>query len=44
MVLLDIVQHHAGPLEILYLLVNVIESHKLLMVVNKAPGSLYFDS
>ena len=36
--------HHAGAGEILYLLVKVIEPHKLLMVVDKAPGSLYFDS
>ena len=30
--------HHAGAWEILYLLVKVIESHKLLLVVDKAPG------
>ena len=36
--------HHAGAGEILHLLVKVIESQKLLMVVNKVPGSLYFDS
>ena len=29
---------------ILYALVKVGESKKMLMVVNKAPGSLYFDS
>ena len=36
--------HHTGACEILLLLVKVIESQKLLIVVNKAPGSLYFDS
>ena len=36
--------HHAGAWEILYLLVKVIESQKLLIVVNKEPCSLYFDS
>ena len=36
--------HHVGAWEILYCLVKVRESQKLLMVVNKAPGSLYFDS
>ena len=30
--------------EILYALVNVKKSQKLLMVVNRASGSLYFDS
>ena len=35
---------HVGALEILCGLVKVRESHKLLMVVNKAPGSLYLDS
>ena len=32
--------HHAGACKILYLFVKFIESQKLLMVVNKAPGSL----
>ena len=36
--------HHVRAWEILYALVKVRESLKLLMVVNKAPGSLYFDS
>ena len=36
--------HHIGAWEILYGLVKVIESQKLLMVVNKAPCSLYFNS
>ena len=36
--------HHVGAWEILYDLVKVGESHKLLMVLNKAPSSLYFDS
>ena len=36
--------HYVGAWEILYALVKVRESQKLLMVVNKAPGSLYFDS
>ena len=36
--------HNARTWEILSLLVKVIEFQKLLMVVNKAPGSLYFDS
>ena len=36
--------HHVGAWEILYAFVKVRESQKLLMVVNKAPGSLYFDS
>ena len=35
--------HHVGALEILSALLKVRESQKLLMVVNKAPGSLYFD-
>ena len=35
---------HVGVWVILYALVKVRESKKLLMVVNKAPGSLYFDS
>ena len=36
--------HYIGGWEILYGVVNVIESQKLLMVVNKAACSLYFDS
>ena len=36
--------HHAGAWEILYPLVKVRESHKLLNVVNNMPCSLYFDS
>ena len=36
--------NHIGALEILYGLVKVIESQKLVMLVNKAPSSLYFDS
>ena len=36
--------HYAGAREILYPLLKVTESQKLLMLVNKAPGSLYFDS
>ena len=36
--------HHIRAWEILYGLVKVIESQKLLMVVNKAPCSLYFNS
>ena len=36
--------HHAWALDILYPFVKVRESQKLLMVVNTAPGSLYFDS
>ena len=36
--------HYAGALEILYLLVKVIELQKLLIVVNNASCSLYFDS
>ena len=36
--------HHDGALEILNALVKVRESQKLLMVVNKVPGSLYYDS
>ena len=35
---------HVGALEMIYVLVKVRESQKLLMLVNKAPGSLYFDS
>ena len=35
---------HVGAWEILYGLVKVRESQKLLMVLNKAPCSLYFDS
>ena len=36
--------HHIGDWEFIYGLVKGIESQKLLMVVNKAPCSLYFDS
>ena len=36
--------HLVGAWEILYGLVKVRESQKLLMVFNKAPASLYFDS
>ena len=36
--------HHIGAWEILYGLVKVIDSLKLLIVVNEAPCSLYFDS
>ena len=36
--------HHAVVWEILYFLVKVIESQELLMVVNRTPFSLYFDS
>ena len=36
--------HRVEAWAILYLLVKVIESQKLLIVVNKAPDSLYFDS
>ena len=36
--------HHIVAWEILYGLVKVIESQKLLMVVNKPPCSLYFNS
>ena len=36
--------HHVGAWEILYGFFKVRESQKLLMVLNKAPGSLYFDS
>ena len=36
--------HHAGAWEILHALVKVRESQKLLIVVNKVPGSLYVDS
>ena len=37
--------HHVGAWKILYVMVKVKEYQKLLlMVVNKAPGSLYFDS
>ena len=35
--------HQVVASAILYTLVKVRESQKLLMVVNKAPGSLYFD-
>ena len=33
-----------GAWEILHALLKVRESQKLLMVVNKVPGSLYYDS
>ena len=36
--------HHVGLWEILYAFVKGRESQKLLIVGNKAPGSLYFDS
>ena len=36
--------HHVGALEILYGFVKVRESQKLLTLLNKAPGSPYFDS
>ena len=36
--------HHVGAWEILHALVKVRESQKLPMVVNKVPGSLYYDS
>ena len=36
--------HHVEALEILYTLVKVRESQKLLMVVNNTLGSLYFNS
>ena len=36
--------HHFGAWWILYAFVEVKESQKLLMVVNEAPCSLYFDS
>ena len=36
--------HHVWVWEILYGFVKVRVSRKLLMVLNKAPGSLYFDS
>ena len=36
--------HHNGALEMLYGLVKINESQKLLIVVNKATCSLYFDS
>ena len=35
--------HHVGAFEMIYALVKVRESLKLLMLVNKAPCSLYFD-
>ena len=35
--------HNYEPLEILYALVKVRDSQKFLMIVNKVPGSLYFD-
>ena len=36
--------HHVGAWEILNSFVKVRESQKLLMIMNKAPRSLYFDS
>ena len=36
--------NHVRAWEILYALAKVRESSQLLMVVNNAPGSLYFDS
>ena len=36
--------HHVRAGEILYALAKVRESQIYLMVLNKAPGSLYFDS
>ena len=36
--------HHVSAGEILYALAKVRESQKLLMVLNKAPCSLYFNS
>ena len=36
--------HHVGAWEIIYAMVKVREYHYLLMVVNKAPSSVYFDS
>ena len=36
--------HHVRAWKILYGIVKVKEYQKLLMVVNKAPSSLYFDS
>ena len=45
MLLRDIVRTMLVAWEILYLTwLKVSESQKFLMVVNKAPGSLYFDS
>ena len=35
--------HQVLAFAILYALFKIRESQKLLMVVNKAPGSLYFD-
>ena len=37
-------ERHFGAWEILYAFVKVREYQKLLMVMNKAPCSLYFDS
>ena len=37
-------KHQIGAWAILYPLAKVRESQELLMVVNKAPSSLYFDS
>ena len=34
--------HHVWAWKILYVMVKVRKYQKLLMVVNKAPGSLYF--
>ena len=36
--------HHVGVLQMIYTIVEVREAQKLLMLVNKAHGSLYFDS
>ena len=36
--------HHVLAWKILYVMVKAREYQKLLMVVNKAPGSLYFES
>ena len=36
--------HHVGAFEMLYILVKVRESQKLLIVVNNVSGSLSFDS
>ena len=35
---------HVGAWEIIHALVKVREFQQLLMVVNKVPGSLYYDS
>ena len=36
--------HHVGAFKMLYILVKVRESQKLLIVVNNVSGSLSFDS